>query len=83
MKKLRTNWKAYHVFYHGNLDILIQQCIKPITKKLLSEGIAEKFFFIRYWEGGPHIRLRVNQLAEDSYKNEEIIVNQINKFLHE
>src|SRR5690606_26273879 len=34
-------------------------------------------------EGGPHIRFRVNQFAEDSYKNEEVIISQIQKFLHE
>lgn len=82
MKNNSLVWKAYHIYYHGDLDKLIRESIKPLTVKLLVERGIEKFFFIRYWEGGPHIRFRI-KLVENNVTNKinEMIINHINCFL--
>lgn len=76
-------WNAYHVFYHGDLDELIRSAVSPLTKKLLEQGIVEKFFYIRYWEGGPHIRLRFYQEKERINDSEPLIYSYINSFFQE
>jgi thiopeptide-type bacteriocin biosynthesis protein len=43
-----------HVYYQGDVDALL---VHALT------GVTGPFFFIRYWEGGPHVRIRV--LAAD------------------
>jgi thiopeptide-type bacteriocin biosynthesis protein len=48
-----------HAFFQADLDLLVSQVVAPLTDELASEGLAGEFFFLRYWEGGPHLRLRV------------------------
>jgi thiopeptide-type bacteriocin biosynthesis protein len=43
-------WISVHAFYHGDLDRLLLDVVKPLTGD---------FFFLRYWDGGPHVRLRI------------------------
>ncbi|WJI81252.1 MULTISPECIES: thiopeptide-type bacteriocin biosynthesis protein [unclassified Mesorhizobium] len=49
-----------HVFYNvDDLRTIINECIRPTVEELLNSGLVSRFFFIRYWEGGTHIRLRL------------------------
>ncbi|MFI9595085.1 thiopeptide-type bacteriocin biosynthesis protein [Nonomuraea sp. NPDC052265] len=57
-----ARWRALHVFtHHGSevTDRLVGDLIAPLMGELLAEGAITRWFFIRYWEGGPHIRLRM------------------------
>lgn len=53
-------WKSLHIFCHdfSQQDDLIL-FINEYSKKLKKENLINKWFFIRYWEGGPHIRYRI------------------------
>jgi hypothetical protein len=53
------DWVSAHVFYHGDLDVLVGELISPLTRELVRRRLGRQFFFLRYWDGGPHIRLRV------------------------
>jgi thiopeptide-type bacteriocin biosynthesis protein len=33
--------------------------IRPVIDSLLASGATSRFFFLRYWQGGPQVRLRV------------------------
>ena len=48
-------WNSLHVFIHdfSKHDHFLNECIAQ-----LPETILQNTFFVRYWEGGPHIRLR-------------------------
>lgn len=59
------SWVSAHLFYHADQDAVIVGVIKPAVERLRSAGIAEGFFFLRYWEGGPHVRLRVLTSSPD------------------
>jgi thiopeptide-type bacteriocin biosynthesis protein len=50
-----VRWEALHVFYQGSLGALLTDGLFPLLRGRL-EG---RFFFIRYWNGGPHIRVRL------------------------
>lgn len=50
-------WLSAYIFFRYQHEILTE-CVEPIVKKVFREKYAMQFFYIRYWEGGPHIRLR-------------------------
>ncbi len=52
-------WVSAHLFHHGDQDALIVGALRPAVERLRLAGQADGFFFLRYWEGGPHVRLRV------------------------
>jgi thiopeptide-type bacteriocin biosynthesis protein len=52
-------WISAHVFYQGDLDDLLTHVVAPLTDELTGSGMATGYFFLRYWDGGPHLRLRV------------------------
>lgn len=54
------NWRAFHLFYHGPLALVLQHFAQKAVGGLLAEGLIDSFFFVRYFLGGPHIRLRIH-----------------------
>jgi thiopeptide-type bacteriocin biosynthesis protein len=51
-------WLAAYIFAKSPWENLLKNAVKPFAEKILNEKKAEQYFFIRYWENGPHIRLR-------------------------
>lgn len=47
-------WISAHLFHTGDLNRLLNELAGPLIQR-----IGAPAFFIRYWEGGPHIRLRI------------------------
>lgn len=60
-------WKSVHIFIHDfrSLDDYIKSEFCNLIARL--EVKFEKFFYIRYWLGGPHIRLRFKLKDEGDY----------------
>ncbi|WP_026413555.1 lantibiotic dehydratase C-terminal domain-containing protein [Actinomadura oligospora] len=54
-----NRWVSAHAFYQGDQDHLLVNAVAPLTAELTAEGRAHGWFFLRYWDGGPHVRLRV------------------------
>jgi hypothetical protein len=50
---------SLHTFYGGSLDDLIVDAVAPVVARLEAEGDLRRWFFLRYWEGGVHLRLRL------------------------
>ena len=55
----QPRWSALHVYYFDPLDRLITEAIAPAVDELSRAGRIQGFFFVRYWQGGPHVRLRL------------------------
>lgn len=57
-------WFSIHVFLSDPVKIsdFLIDWLSPYVSKLLQNGQAESFFYINYWEGGPHLRLRFKHL---------------------
>ncbi|MTI29395.1 lantibiotic dehydratase C-terminal domain-containing protein, partial [Xanthovirga aplysinae] len=51
-------WLASHLYYAEPWEEFLVKAVKPFVEEVISNGFAEQYFFIRYWEKGPHIRLR-------------------------
>jgi Lantibiotic biosynthesis dehydratase C-term len=53
------DWVSAHVFHAGPLDGLLTGAVRPLVTELVDGGLVDGYFFLRYWEGGPHLRLRL------------------------
>jgi thiopeptide-type bacteriocin biosynthesis protein len=52
-------WISIHIFYSSNGNPLLADCVSPLVARLRARGLISRYFFIRYWLGGPHVRLRL------------------------
>ncbi|WP_052889350.1 thiopeptide-type bacteriocin biosynthesis protein [Thermogemmatispora carboxidivorans] len=55
----QPRWISAHLFYHGDLSALLVDCVQPLLTRLEQRGLIASYFFVRYWQGGPHLRLRL------------------------
>lgn len=51
-------WVSAHLFHQGDLDALLVGAVHPVVA-----GLTADWFFLRHWEGGLHVRLRVRPSA--------------------
>jgi thiopeptide-type bacteriocin biosynthesis protein len=59
----REYWLSAHVYRYGAVygsagDDTILDLAAPVFERCRRAGWIERFFFVRYLEGGPHVRLR-------------------------
>jgi thiopeptide-type bacteriocin biosynthesis protein len=66
----QRSWVSAHLFCHGSLDNLLVTCVGPLAGELTGGGLASGWFYLRYWDGGTHVRVRV--LAADDAGSGEI-----------
>lgn len=78
----QNDWLSMHIFYTGDENALLRDCLAPLIRDLFSEKIIDKYFFIRYPEKGQHIRLRLKLLSINS----EVLIrieSDIRRFLND
>lgn len=66
-----NSWIAVHLFYNEPWEEFLIRAVKPYVDTVMKTGIANQYFFIRYWDRGPHIRLRFrgeHRILEDILK---------------
>lgn len=59
----RTTWTSLHVRCDASTDHLLRDVVGPWANTLVRSGEALGWFFLRYWEQGPHVRLRLRTPA--------------------
>lgn len=62
--------------YYNNIERLLTQALPAFLKEAKDKGLFERFFYIRYWEKGPHLRLRL-------FGNKEILQKQLRPLLEQ
>ncbi|MCW3466695.1 thiopeptide-type bacteriocin biosynthesis protein [Chitinophaga nivalis] len=78
---MNTHWLSAHLFYNGNLNLLLQQLVSPFLQEaqpLLRPDMP--YFFIRYNEGGPHIRLRLQVSPHREYAVKDMLAQYVRTF---
>jgi len=62
-------WRAWHIFMESyqSLDRLLGQAIRPEIARLISHSAISCWFFLRYWENGPHIRIRLRDIDDVAF----------------
>lgn len=60
-------WLYYKIYLgtRTSEEFLVKE-IQPITKRLLRDGIIDKWFFINYYDPNRHIRLRLHVMNKDN-----------------
>ncbi|KFF21627.1 thiopeptide-type bacteriocin biosynthesis protein [Chryseobacterium sp. JM1] len=80
---MQKYWKTYYIYHTRNADDLLKEIIHPslldINEKLEKEV---QFFFIRYFENGYHIRLRLLLNVEESTLFLTILMDHISDYEH-
>lgn len=68
-----TIWVSAYLFYPGSWEDCLIHAVCPFVQQGRQRGVINQFFFIRYWEGGPHIRLRLKcSVAHQGRLKEEV-----------
>jgi hypothetical protein len=70
-------WVSVHAFYHGNLDTLLLDAVRPLVTDLRRRELIDGFFFLRYWDGGQHLRLRLSSTVD----TEAIALGHLRRYL--
>lgn len=52
-----TKWLRVCLHYNEPWEEFLTKAVKPYVEVVLKTGVAERFFFERSWDRGPHIRL--------------------------
>jgi thiopeptide-type bacteriocin biosynthesis protein len=79
--RVLTRWVSVHLYYHDALNDLLRCAVRPLVGELATVGLIDGFFFVRYWQGGPHVRLRV--LLHDQVETrpvERLIDKRVGRF---
>ena len=69
----QKSWLAAYLFYTEPWEAILTDALQPFVARTLQRGLADQYFFIRYWERGPHLRLRFygdTQILETKLKPE-------------
>jgi hypothetical protein len=78
-----SDWLSAHVFYHDDLDRLLIEAVGPLTEELAGAGLADGCFFLRYWDGGPHVRVRVRPAAGRRAEVGELVTERLGRFVRD
>ena len=65
----KNHWLAAHLYYNEPWEEFLTKAVEPYITSVMRAGVAEQYFFIRYWDRGPHIRLR--------FKADAAVIEQI------
>jgi len=65
-----NQYLSFYIYYAEPWESMLTEAIRPLVKKLIDQELITQYFFIRYWERGPHIRLRFKK--ESRISDEQI-----------
>lgn len=74
-------WINYYIYYQNDFTILLKNGISPLIKLLSKLQLLEEYFFLRYWKGGPHLRLRLRASESSINKLTELTESYLEKYL--
>jgi Lantibiotic biosynthesis dehydratase C-term len=56
-----ARWSCVYFHYHGDQELLLSHLLVPIIHEQVRRNSIDRFFFVRYRLGGPHLRLRLRR----------------------
>jgi len=77
----QSSWLSLHVHYNSDPHWLLKDGIAPAIRALQEQDLVNQYFFIRYWEQGPHVRLRLRSPAEKHHESREVAESMIGDYL--
>lgn len=75
------NWLYYKIYTGSRTsDMILLEIIKPLTESLLYNDVIDKWFFIRYADPKPHLRIRFHCTET---KNIGVVISELLPFFKE
>lgn len=74
-------WTSAHVFCHDDLDALLTEAVAPLAVRLTDQGLIRGFFYLRYWDGGPHVRVRLRSAPAHVADVRQAVTDQLGAYL--
>jgi lantibiotic biosynthesis protein len=75
-----SEWLSAKIYCGTNTaEKLLTRVLKPFTEKLYSQRLIDKFFFLRYFDEGHHIRIRFHNSEINDFW--EQVISQLQKTL--
>lgn len=62
---MNPDWIAIHIFYASDSNPVLVECLRPLVRQLQRDSLIRRYFFIKYWMEGPHVRLRLLTTTPD------------------
>jgi thiopeptide-type bacteriocin biosynthesis protein len=79
-----SDWVSAHLFHQGALDTLVLKVVDPLIAELTEAGRVRGWFFLRHWEGGLHVRLRIlTGVGAEAERVRALIVERAERFFAE
>lgn len=67
-------WRSWHLHLNSTARSVHDRVITDVVEPVVNAVAPESFFFIRYWQGGPHVRLRMRGLDPGSARRAESLL---------
>ena len=77
----QSSWISLHVHYNSDPHWLLKDGIAPAIRELQERDLVSQYFFIRYWEQGPHVRLRLRTSGDKQHQSCEVAGSVIRDYL--
>jgi thiopeptide-type bacteriocin biosynthesis protein len=71
-----TAWRTWYVWTPGGrdeADALIRDTLAPLAGEAIADGRASRWFFLRYSEGGAHVRWRVETTSSEAARLADLV----------
>lgn len=75
------DWLSAHVYYAGERDTLLADCVAPLYDRLHADGLVTSSHFLRHWLEGAHLRLRLKPVDGAVPAVREAVENAVGDFL--
>ncbi|RDZ28624.1 thiopeptide-type bacteriocin biosynthesis protein [Lysobacter silvisoli] len=78
------DWLSLHVFLSDPVasERYLHERLAPAIQRWSADGALRQWFFIRYWEGGPHLRVRLaGPIAADEAAARAVLAEGVEPYL--
>jgi thiopeptide-type bacteriocin biosynthesis protein len=70
-------WHSWHLHLASTARSMHDRVILDVVEPVVDAATPGCFFFIRYWQGGPHVRLRMQGLEPGSARRAESLLREL------
>ncbi|USX56355.1 lantibiotic dehydratase C-terminal domain-containing protein [Lentzea sp. HUAS12] len=79
-----TSWVCLHVHLSHRQDDYLRDVVRPLFQSMMDGELVDRCFFLRYWQEGPHIRVRLHpRISADRARIRHALLENSSDWLRE
>lgn len=80
---IMNNWMSFHIFLSGRdqTHSFLTEWLANSCDLMVKEQTIAQWFYIRYWDGGPHVRVRMQNCKISCAELQELFENNISQYI--